>query len=284
MNTKAAQTMPPLIDRVRECHAAWAAYNAVAPGEDRAAGTEKLLADVIVAISQTAGVVDGWMLAHRQTLEIVGTELANARDKVKPGERAWLADLSRVVRGMLAAAPAASGGEDGIRDAYEGAREDLLDWKGRALRAEATLRGLGYTGICADEAPQPPSAASVSERAQALFSAMLSAPYGDTTTGDIVCAETTRNRLESAWLPILEQALTQQRGEPEPIAWFSVSGYGGSLFVSEHKESVERWITEQNKDQDRRRVSPGYRHTGPFPLIDGRATPQPSADAVREDR
>lgn len=48
-----------------------------------------------------------------------------------------------------------AGGAKGVRDAYEGAREDLLDWKGRAQRAERTLRGLGYTGIDASEAPQP---------------------------------------------------------------------------------------------------------------------------------
>jgi hypothetical protein len=39
------------------------------------------------------------------------------------------------------------------RDAYEGAREDLLDWKRRAQRAEAMLRSLGYTGIDATEPP-----------------------------------------------------------------------------------------------------------------------------------
>jgi len=42
------------------------------------------------------------------------------------------------------------------RDAYEGAREDLLDWKHRAQRAEATLRGLGYKGIDASEPPSAP--------------------------------------------------------------------------------------------------------------------------------
>jgi len=44
---------------------------------------------------------------------------------------------------------------DSYRDAYEGAREDLLDWKGRAQRAEATLRSLGYTGIDASHPPTP---------------------------------------------------------------------------------------------------------------------------------
>ena len=41
-----------------------------------------------------------------------------------------------------------------FRDAYEGAREDLLDWKGRAQRAEAELRMLGYTGIDANHPPE----------------------------------------------------------------------------------------------------------------------------------
>lgn len=39
------------------------------------------------------------------------------------------------------------------RDAYEGAREDLLDWRRRAQRAEAELRRLGYRGVIADESP-----------------------------------------------------------------------------------------------------------------------------------
>jgi len=40
--------------------------------------------------------------------------------------------------------------QDASRDAYEGCREDLLDWKRRALRAEAEIRNLTQT-------PQPQS-------------------------------------------------------------------------------------------------------------------------------
>lgn len=40
-----------------------------------------------------------------------------------------------------------------VRDAYEGAREDLLDWRRRAQRAEAELRRLGYVGVTAAERP-----------------------------------------------------------------------------------------------------------------------------------
>ena len=86
--------------------------------------------DYAAALSKTAGVPEGWMLAHRQTLEIVGEELARARDKVKPAERAWLADLNRVVRGMLAAAPAASG-------AHPDALPDGTLSKSTAKRVEA---------------------------------------------------------------------------------------------------------------------------------------------------
>lgn len=42
------------------------------------------------------------------------------------------------------------------RDAYEGAREELLDWKSRAQRAEARLRALGYQGVDASAPPVPP--------------------------------------------------------------------------------------------------------------------------------
>jgi len=47
--------------------------------------------------------------------------------------------------------PAQGEPESGLRDAYEGAREDLLDWKGRAQRAEARLRNLGWAGVDASE-------------------------------------------------------------------------------------------------------------------------------------
>lgn len=49
--------------------------------------------------------------------------------------------------------PAQGEPESGLRDAYEGAREDLLDWKGRAQRAEARLRNLGWAGVDASEPP-----------------------------------------------------------------------------------------------------------------------------------
>lgn len=67
---------------------------------------------------------------------------------------AWAAGWERSYEAHRALIDSA-GGAKGVRDAYEGAREDLLDWKGRAQRAERTLRGLGYTGIDASEPPHP---------------------------------------------------------------------------------------------------------------------------------
>lgn len=50
------------------------------------------------------------------------------------------------------------------RDAYEGAREDLLEWKGRAQRAEARLRTLGWKGEDASEQPVSAAGAEGSEQ------------------------------------------------------------------------------------------------------------------------
>lgn len=69
-----------------------------------------------------------------------------------PGpDRDYYRGLARKVAALASAPPSAPD-----RDAYEGAREDLLDWKRRAQRAESTLRGLGYKGIDASEPPSAP--------------------------------------------------------------------------------------------------------------------------------
>lgn len=60
----------------------------------------------------------------------------------------------RIEYAYLHPQPAQGEQESGLRDAYEGAREDLLDWKGRAQRAEARLRNLGWAGVDASETPQ----------------------------------------------------------------------------------------------------------------------------------
>lgn len=54
--------------------------------------------------------------------------------------------------------------------------------------------------------------ASLEQRADDLFWSLMQAPYADTTIGNIVCAETTPQRLESAWMPLLTAALANQQG------------------------------------------------------------------------
>lgn len=54
--------------------------------------------------------------------------------------------------------------------------------------------------------------ASLEQRADDLFWSLMQAPYADTTIGNIVCAETTPQRLESAWVPLLTAALANQQG------------------------------------------------------------------------
>jgi len=83
--------------------------------------------------------------------------VSNLRQSAKlgdydPEQIAYLESIADRLEAALAAPVQPSAD----RDPYEGAREDLLDWKGRAQRAEAELRQLGYTGITASEAPVQP--------------------------------------------------------------------------------------------------------------------------------
>lgn len=52
--------------------------------------------------------------------------------------------------------------------------------------------------------------ASLEQRARELFDSMMDAAYGGSTIGHIVCAETTRGRLEAAWLPLITAAMRAQ--------------------------------------------------------------------------
>lgn len=47
--------------------------------------------------------------------------------------------------------------------------------------------------------------------AREVLDLMMAAPYGDCTIGHVVCAETTRGRLEAAWLPLIAAALRTAR-------------------------------------------------------------------------
>lgn len=217
------------------------------------------------ALSQTAGVpdvlFDGYAVYQGMTDE--------ARARINAGGVSDVLDsVVRLIRAQ--GAPSASGGEDSVPCGdCDGRGHTDNQYPGSDFQPpEPELcSSCGGSGRWDANSSQPPAAASVSERACALFSAMLSAPYGDTTMGDIVCAETTRNRLESAWLPILEQALTQQRGALEPIAW-AATDYQADGPITQY--TSDRYAAEyyQSIGLD---VRPLYA-----------TTPQPSADAVRE--
>ena len=70
-------------------------------------------------------------------------------------------------------------------------------------------------------------------------------------------------------------------GDEKVVAWFSVSGCGGSVFVSEDRECIESWIEGRNADQDRRGISECYRSKGPFPLIPQSAYAELAAELER---
>ena len=69
---------------------------------------------------------------------------------------------------------AAQGQSD--RDAYEGARRDLLDWKHRALSAESILRSLGYRGIVPTEPPTSPAGVPDVSKLQRYFPSLPTHP------------------------------------------------------------------------------------------------------------
>jgi len=92
-------------------------------------------------------------------------------------DRSYSGDIVDDLRALLTRTEADEAATD-FRDAYVGAREDLLDWKGRALRAEAELRRLGCTGVCADEA------ATVDENERATQAAQLAHGPNSERAGD----------------------------------------------------------------------------------------------------
>lgn len=258
------------------------------------------------ALAQTAGVADGWKLVPVEPTEVMceaamsslGWTRSEAAAKTAPITPAspMMEGSMKVWSAMLAAAPAASGGEGGIRDAYEGAREDLLDWKGRALRAEATLRGLGYTGICADEAPQHPSAASVSERARtASLKEIVPAEKrnylddnGNPRSIEDEAYAHGWNACRAATIRTLEQALTQQRGAPVfDRAWVvrdaELRAAAYNLLNLVEGVGCERWQNANGfRLKDTQQWVEFYIATKNVQSFGEVTTPQPSADAVRE--
>lgn len=118
------------------------------------------------ALSQPEGVAEGWM-----------RDVADAAASLdKRGDRQMAARLMRLHRDMLAAAPAASGGEvasPSLKQIVPAERRNYLDDNGNPHSIEDEAYSLGWNAcrsatlkaIANSEAsPKPPSAASVSER------------------------------------------------------------------------------------------------------------------------
>jgi hypothetical protein len=109
---------------------------------------------------RTAAMLDAYadMLERPADSGRVTKEMVEAACRRFYGER-WLRMEKESPRTWMqvaiSAALAAQG--QGDRDAYEGARHDLLDWKHRALSAESILRSLGYRGIVPTEPPASPA-------------------------------------------------------------------------------------------------------------------------------
>ncbi len=91
----------------------------------------------------------------------------------------------------------------------------------------------------------------------------------------------TRDTFKAKGNPMPSNEQREAIGDEKVVAWFSVSGYGGSVFVSEDRACVESWIEHRNADQDRRGVSEGYRSKGPFSLIPHSAYAELAAELDR---
>lgn len=134
-----------------------------------------------------------------------GTTCANPKCYVCTRYDAESSRTAGVQRWTLDEAPQAA--EPGLRDAYEGARSDLLDWKGRAQRAEAELRRLGYVGIDASEKPEAGQREGIAQSAKAGQAVPRMA--GATISG---CGDVARQREASL---TKQQAKALQRCEEE---------------------------------------------------------------------
>lgn len=178
MNNQAAQTMPSV-------DAFMAKWGWLILSRCR----DEFRAD-LTALSQTAGVPDGMVMVQKHDLEWIVAHVLDECDGSGP-----CADLAaRRVRALLAAAPAASGGDRPEPDARCNCGWGDVKYH---LREECSPK---------DEATHPPAGASMSERAREL----LAAEYlDDPTLAEKIRAGTSRNGDVPRAIRALEQALTQ---------------------------------------------------------------------------
>lgn len=306
MTNQAAQTMPDsmkIAERAQEI---------LGETPDRGRIAIRLAQLEFAALSQTAGVAEGWKLVPMEPTREMQKAYFESIDKHL--ERAMTSpffgrfDNHRLAyRAMLAAAPAASGGEDDMCPncvtpwKCNGPHEPLpaasggevshvtIDFPqvgtagpfkvidGRMTLPDVTMNDLihharmGYA-----PAPNPPAATSVSERARAMVDEVIEAAFGLESAEASRCpgenTDVQRDRLSQA-RSTLEQALTQQRGEP--VAWQMRCRYWDGAPWSEWQTFPSNEAREL--DWAPYKDSQWLRETREL-----YTTPQPSADAVRE--
>lgn len=117
-------------------------------------------AEVPEGVSRLVDALEGAMIEslHGEGFDLWAKNRGKFRNRLPENVGAIVVKM----RALLAAAPQPAGEccdtpACCFRDAYVGAREDLSDWKGRAQRAEAELRRLGYAGIDASVPPSQPA-------------------------------------------------------------------------------------------------------------------------------
>ena len=266
------------------------------------------------ALSQPAGVLDGWKLVPVEPTEVMceaamsslGWTRSEAAAKTAPITPAspMMEGSMKVWSAMLAAAPAASGVDTSTNEAWAARAQEKIEAMDAASGGEACgciYYGLGKAApyLCemhkarkAD--PHPPPAASVSERARDdRFTAMLIGIIADVqdalgfTDEDKECSNGSLE-IVAAIRELKEQALTQQRGHGEAVdrdAWAEALELPEGYTVEEFLPGG--WHYAWTRADGERMVSgTTWNHPALAAIAAWKyapdTTPQTSADAVRE--
>lgn len=216
--------------------------------------------DYAAALSQTAGVAEGWKLVPNYPTAKMVIAMRDAFDVGR--------SMVETYHAALAAAPAASGAhpdalQDGTLSKSTAKRVEALGASGGECNC-ASGRGAEHCIVHAHAAwdsPQPPSAAPVSERARELLADAWLADTRDAKMVEHIRSGHGLTHVERIAIRAIEQALTKQRGDAEPVAFVFHELTGEVRLV---------WYSQSAM------------HNPPPSGTKLYTTPQPSADAVRE--
>lgn len=308
MNNQAAQTMPIVDDfngdnaKLVESARAMISLSdsgSLAPhgigGHARAILSAFIVRTEAAALSQTAVVVEGWKLVPVEPTEAMceaamsslGWSRSQAAATAAPITPAspMMEGAMKVWSGMLAAAPAASGGEQCATHKSQKSHLSDREYEAKYATPERLAKpaGTAHCDFCGvrpgelhafdctalDDAndPQPPSAASVSERARLLLADTCDRAGLYETADGLRANLKDLDLFGRAALRAIEQALTQQRGD-------DVESAARALFEAQADPLAASWDRQWGPTKELwRNVARGNLYA---------TTPQPSADAVRE--